>query len=169
MSLRKSWSESVETSRGASTGSLLLFLGGDDLDLELFERVVEVVDLRRLEIELVERDGDLVGAQAPVLTRGIQQRLRVIRLEQVDDGLRCYGFLGCAHSVPPPGQAFLRCRTVPAEPDGRYRPNGSSLCQMVLAVSTCAEEAFRPSFQAGSSGLARGRGPIRDGHASCPE
>ena len=74
MSLRKSWSASVETSRGC-LHRLLLFLGGDDLDLELLESVVEVVDLSRLEIELVESDGDLVGTQTPVLARGVQKRL----------------------------------------------------------------------------------------------
>ena len=37
----------------------------DDLDLQLLERAVDVVDLRRLEIELVERERDLLGADPP--------------------------------------------------------------------------------------------------------
>ena len=45
---------------------LLLDLCGGDadhVDLHLLERAVEVVDLARVEIELVEGDSDLVGAQ----------------------------------------------------------------------------------------------------------
>ena len=80
MSLRKSCSESVETSRGCLDRPLLL-LGGDDLDLELLESVVEVVDLGRLEVELVERDRDLVGCEVSALAPGFEQRLCVIRLE----------------------------------------------------------------------------------------
>src|SRR5229473_3207425 len=84
-------------------GLLLLFLlGGDDLDLQLLESVVEVIDLSRLEIELVERDGDLVGTQMPVLFPRFQKRFCVVRLQKVGDGPRwCCGYLGCAHSVPP--------------------------------------------------------------------
>src|SRR6266545_4730105 len=85
-------------------GWRLVFLvrAGDDLDLELFERVVEVVDLSRLEIELVERERDLVGAQVPVDLSDLEERLRVVRLQEVDNGLRwCGHLLGCAHSVPP--------------------------------------------------------------------
>ena len=107
MSLRKSWSASVETSRGSLHRLLLFRLDCDDLDLELFESVVEVVDLSRLEIELVECDGDLVGAEAPVLAPGFQERLCVIRLQKIGDGLGwCCGYLGCAHSGPPSGTAF---------------------------------------------------------------
>jgi len=40
--------------------ALDLHLGGDDRDLRLVERSVELVKLARLEIELVEREGDLV-------------------------------------------------------------------------------------------------------------
>ena len=70
--------------------------------------MVEVVDLGRLEVELVERDGDLVGLRAPVLAPGFEQRLCVIRLQKIGDGLRwCYGYLGCAHSVPPSGTGVL--------------------------------------------------------------
>jgi len=80
---------------------LLLLDAGDDLDVELLERVVKVVDLPRLEVELVERDGDLVGTELPVFLPCVEQRLCIVRLEQVDDGLRWCDGLGCAHSVPP--------------------------------------------------------------------
>jgi hypothetical protein len=39
---------------------LLLGLGLDDLDVEIFERLVELVDLRRVEVELVECENDLL-------------------------------------------------------------------------------------------------------------
>src|SRR6266849_8421521 len=81
---------------------LLFLLEGDDLDLQLLESVVEIVDLSRLEIELVERDGDLVGTQMPVLFPRLKKRFCVVRLQKVGDGPRwCCGYLGCAHSVPP--------------------------------------------------------------------
>jgi len=51
---------------------LLLVSSGHDLDMELLERVVEVVDLCRLEVELVERDGDRVGAQVPGFASRLQ-------------------------------------------------------------------------------------------------
>jgi hypothetical protein len=82
----------------------LLFLHfgtGHDLDVKLFESVVEVVDLCRLELELIERHRDLVCRQMTVLLPGLQQRLRVVRLQKLGDTLRCYRYLGCAHSVPP--------------------------------------------------------------------
>ena len=60
---------------------LFLFRRGDDLDVELFERVVEVVHLPRLEVELVERERNLVRTQLPVFPPGFEQGLRVVRLE----------------------------------------------------------------------------------------
>src|SRR6266511_3933718 len=82
---------------------LLLFLlhAGHDLDLKLLERVVKVVDLGRLQVELVERDRDFVRAQLAVLPPRLEERLGVLRLHEVDDGLRCNGYLYYAHSVPP--------------------------------------------------------------------
>ena len=79
----------------------LLLRAGDDLDVQLFECVVEVVDLARLELELVERDGDLVGAELAVLLARLQERLCIIRLEQVRNGPRCCDDLYCAHSCSP--------------------------------------------------------------------
>jgi hypothetical protein len=63
--------------------------------------VEKVVDLTGLEIQLVQCGGDLVGREVSRFPPGVQQRLGVVRLQQVDDDLRCGDFLGCAHSVPP--------------------------------------------------------------------
>ena len=41
----------------------LALLAADDVDLGLFERGVELVELRRIEVELVEREGDLLGVE----------------------------------------------------------------------------------------------------------
>jgi hypothetical protein len=61
---------------------LLVVVGlGHDLDLKLLESVVEVVDLARLEVELVQGDRNLVGAQMPGFLACLQQRLGVVRLE----------------------------------------------------------------------------------------
>jgi hypothetical protein len=88
---------------------LFLVLAGDDLDVKLLQRVVEVVDLRRLEIELVECDGDLVCTELTVLLTELEERLRVLGLEQRGDAgdLRCDRCLGCAHSVPPSWTGFV--------------------------------------------------------------
>src|SRR3954447_891337 len=91
--------------------SLLLgFVGRDDLDMKLLERVVEVVDLGRLEIELVQRNGDLVSVQVTRLTSGIQKRLRVFRLEHIGDASCVNRFLGGAHSDPP---SWIRISAMP--------------------------------------------------------
>jgi hypothetical protein len=60
---------------------LFLFHDRDHLDVELLESVVEVVDLGRLEIELVESDRDLVGGQLSVLAPGFEQCFGVFRRE----------------------------------------------------------------------------------------
>ena len=73
MSLRKSCSASVETSRASASGLLLDRL--DDLDVQFLEPAVQLVDLRRLELELVDRDGELVGSQLPRLLGARDQRL----------------------------------------------------------------------------------------------
>jgi hypothetical protein len=44
----------------------------NDLDLERVERLVEVVELRRLDVEVVERERDLLGAERPVLAPQLQ-------------------------------------------------------------------------------------------------
>jgi hypothetical protein len=45
--------------------------------------VVEVVDLRRIQVELVERDRDLVRVQMTGFTAGVEQRFCVIGLQNV--------------------------------------------------------------------------------------
>ena len=63
-------------------GLLLVVVGaGDDLDVQLLEHVVEVVDLGRLEVELVERDRDLVGTQLSVFSPRFEERFGVIGLQ----------------------------------------------------------------------------------------
>ena len=84
MSLRNSCSESVETSRATGASSGLLFgLDGDDLDLQLLERVVEVVDLARVEVELVERERDLVRSHRSGLLGALEQPLGLVGFENV--------------------------------------------------------------------------------------
>src|SRR5436190_3116658 len=51
---------------------VVVIAAGHDLGMELLERVAEVVDLCRLEVELVERDGDRVGAQVPGFASRLQ-------------------------------------------------------------------------------------------------
>ena len=84
--------EAVEEPREVSTDALQLFL-----------KDIGKVDLLTAaqEVELVECDGDLVGTELPVFLPCVEQRLCIVRLEQVDDGLRWCDGLGCAHSVPP--------------------------------------------------------------------
>ena len=53
-----------------------LFLGRfDDLDVQLLELAVQLVDLCRLELELVHRDGELVRCELPGLLGARDQRL----------------------------------------------------------------------------------------------
>ena len=53
-----------------------LFLGRlDDLDVQLLEPAVQVFDLRRLQLELVDRNGKLVGRHLPRLLGARDQRL----------------------------------------------------------------------------------------------
>ncbi len=67
--------------------ALGLFLGVDDRNLRLVERGVELVELTRLEVELVEREGDLVGLQAAGLESGLEQALSLVGREDILD--RC--------------------------------------------------------------------------------
>jgi len=62
-------------------------LSVDDGDLSLVERGVELVELAWLEIELVEREGDLVGVELAGLEAGLEQALSLIGGEDVLD--RC--------------------------------------------------------------------------------
>ena len=90
----------------ADLGQLLLLLLGlghaDDVDLQLLEGAVDVVDLRRVEVELVERERDLVGAHGAGDLSGLEQVPRLVRLEDVGD-LADPPSLNpsCAHVLPP--------------------------------------------------------------------
>jgi hypothetical protein len=67
--------------------ALDLLLGGDDRDLRLVECRVELVELARLQIELVERERDLVGIELPGLATDLEQPLSFVGREDVLD--RC--------------------------------------------------------------------------------
>jgi hypothetical protein len=67
--------------------ALDLLLGVDDRDLGLVEGCVELVELARLEIELVECKRDLVGVELAVLGADLEQALRFVGREDVLD--RC--------------------------------------------------------------------------------
>ena len=67
--------------------ALDLLLGVDDGDLSLVQRGVELVELAGLEIELVERESDLVGVELAALEAGLEQALSLVGREDVLD--RC--------------------------------------------------------------------------------
>ena len=60
----------------------LALLVADDVDLGLFERRVELVELGRIEIELVEREGDLLRVELAGALARLEQRPH---LEQVEN------------------------------------------------------------------------------------
>jgi hypothetical protein len=72
--------------RALALGLLLGLLRHDDLDLLLVERVVERVDLRGIEIQLVERECELVRIEPPLRPAGLEQRAALVGLE---NDLRC--------------------------------------------------------------------------------
>ena len=45
----------------------------EDLDLRLFERVVDLFDVAGVEVELLEREGDFVHGQRSGFSAGLQQ------------------------------------------------------------------------------------------------
>ena len=107
MSFRKSCSESVVTSRGSSTGRSSSSRPVDDLDLLLLERVVEVVELRGVELELPQRERNLLRAQRPGLAARLQQPLGLVRLQHLGD-------CSTAWPVPPARSlASLPARDIP--------------------------------------------------------
>ena len=71
----------------------LALLGADDVDLRLFERGVELVELGRIEVELVEREGDLLGVELAGALAGLEQRPHLEQVEDArgDGGLRGAG------------------------------------------------------------------------------
>ena len=69
----------------------LALLAADDVHLRLFERRVELVQLRRIEVELVEREGDLLGVELAGALARLEQRPH---LEQVEDARGYWGLRG---------------------------------------------------------------------------
>jgi len=64
---------------------LCRIVGSDDGDPRFLQRRVELVDLRRLELELVERERDLVGVQAAGAVAALEEPLRLVRREDILD------------------------------------------------------------------------------------
>jgi len=62
----------------------------DHRNLRLVQRGVELVELARLEVELVERERDLVGLQTAGLESGLEQALSFFGREDVLD--RCSNY-----------------------------------------------------------------------------
>jgi hypothetical protein len=56
-----------------------------DRDLRLVERSVEVVELRRLELQLVERERQLVGVELTRAVPGLEQPLALVTGEDLLD------------------------------------------------------------------------------------
>jgi hypothetical protein len=63
----------------------LLLVGMDDRDLRLVERGVEVVELRGLELELVERQRELVGVDLARAVAALEQPLALVAREDLLD------------------------------------------------------------------------------------
>src|SRR5213592_882655 len=136
-----------------------------DLDLQLLERVVEVVDLRGVEIELAERRADLLGAERPRRAAGFQQPLRFVRLEHLGDARRLGPLPLLPHYGSSSGLVAVRthpirgCGTLSWVPDGRHRPNGSFFAQRVptfrkasrYLAASCPSGEFGASARAFSS------------------
>ena len=156
-SLRKSCSASVETSC-ASTSSgdvVFLLLGGDDLDLQLVERLVEVVDLAGVEVELVERERDLVRGQRAGLAARLEQVPRLLGFEhRRSRSLRLDHSSRTAHASTPPVKAGQASRSrVPRQPpqkaavfqkertDAMGRSAHLSLRRVPTSRKPCAESA----------------------------
>ena len=106
MSLRNSCSESVDVSiarvgtAGASSRSAAA--AGHDLDLLLLERLVQLVELPGLEVEVVERERDLLRGHRAVLATRLDQRARLVRVEDVVDAL--WHCLNLGQTLPHPSR-----------------------------------------------------------------
>ena len=66
----------------------LALLAADDVHLGLFERGVELVQLGRIEVELVEREGDLLRLELAGTLARLEERPH---LEQVEDARGYWG------------------------------------------------------------------------------
>ncbi len=97
----------------ARLGGRLLALGlfrvrVDDLDLKLLEGAVKLVDLRSVELQLGEREGDFLGGERAGLASGLQERLRLVRLEDLSDACRPDPLPLLAHYAFLPGLVMSR-------------------------------------------------------------
>jgi hypothetical protein len=80
---------------------LLLFVRMHDLDLRLVQRRVELVHLARVEVELVERERDLLGVEPARAAAGLEERACFVRFENaLDSRWGATGLLGL--QVDPP-------------------------------------------------------------------
>ena len=149
MSLRKSWSASVDICCVDSSSS---GAAGDDLDVQLVERPVEVIDLGRLEVELVESECDFVGTDAARGLYGVEQGANVLVREDVRDRRVL------SPCVPPASDAAM-CLTRAPGAMGRS-------AQLCLLASQCLEEKARLPRVDGrwllGDGEAELRLPLRD-------
>ena len=104
MSLRKSWSESVDLALVHLHGHLLLdrLCAVHDLDVQLLEGGVEVDELAGVEFEVVEGERDLVGGQRAVLAAVVEERLGLVRLQNVDRHAGCRRLTPLCRCLPSP-------------------------------------------------------------------
>ncbi len=78
-----------------------LAFGADDLDLGLVEGGVELVELSGVEVELVERERDLLGVELAGQTARVDERACLVRVEDsVDHGSRRTPGFRCAQGRP---------------------------------------------------------------------
>ena len=125
----------------------------DDLDLQLLECLVELVDLRHVEIQLVQRARDLVCRYRTGQLRRLEQPFRFIRLEDVYDTPTANPYN--AHLTPPSPRASLnacddvhesdRCGTLPVAADtppwavrlilGSFGPSTTEPCEQAFRLS----------------------------------
>ena len=81
---------------------LLRLLGLDDLDVQLLEQAVELVDLRGVEGQLVERDRDLIRSELSRLTTGLEELPRLLDVENASRRSgTCCSLLPCAQLRSP--------------------------------------------------------------------
>jgi len=79
--------EGVGRDLGIGTELAFDFVRVDDLDLRVVESGVELVELSRLETELVERQRNLVRVETAGLEAALEQALRLVGREDIVD--RC--------------------------------------------------------------------------------
>ena len=83
-------------------GLCLALLGAHDVDLGLLERRVELVELRRIEVELVEGEGDLLGVELAGASARLEERSDLEQVEnaRADGGRRRATRISCAQEPP---------------------------------------------------------------------